>query len=62
MGLVIKSAYYILPNPSTYLIFRNGVHFLDEKAISNLTRIMFSHRSSLNSNSTKDVPVSVIPN
>jgi len=35
---------------------RNGVHFLDEKAISNLTRIMFSHRSSLNSNSTKDAP------
>ena len=41
------------------VVARNiGVHFLDEKTIANLSRIMYSHRAAVNGNTTKDVPVS----
>ena len=44
--------------PMTVVARNIGVHFLDEKTIANLSRIMFTHRATLNTNSTKDTPVS----
>ena len=46
--------------PMTVVARNIGVHFLDENTIANLSRIMFSHRTSPGSNSTQEKPVSPI--